>query len=87
MQKQWNDRQGMVQSGRIVRKTYYYWQHKLYRMVSEDDTDFVEIPTERTAVSVNQITATVRVGIIQADIYSGADEVTLTALLQALKSC
>ena len=56
-------------------------------MVSENDTEFVEISAEQTAVSVNQFTATVRVGAIQADIYSGADEATLTALLRALKSC
>lgn len=79
--KEWCSQEGLSE------KTYYYWQHKLYRMVSENDTEFVEISAEQTAVSVNQFTATVRVGAIQADIYSGADEATLTALLRALKSC
>ena len=34
-----------------------------------------------------QIAATVHVGGVNAEIHNGADEVTLTALLRALRSC
>jgi hypothetical protein len=33
------------------------------------------------------IAATVHIGNVNAEIHNGADEVTLTALLRALKTC
>lgn len=77
--REWCSQEGLSE------KTYFYWQHKLYRMVSEESS-FVEFPAVQ-GPSTNGIAATVQIGVMRAEIHSGADEQTLTSLLRAMKSC
>ena len=77
--REWCCREGLSE------KTYYYWQHKLYQMMSEERS-FVELPVEQPA-PVGEIIASVQCGSIRADIHAGADEAAIKALLRAMKSC
>jgi hypothetical protein len=77
--REWCSQEGLSE------KTYYYWQHKLYQMVSEESS-FVEIPTAQYS-SGTEVVATVQIGGAHAEIHSGADAQTLTSLLRAMKSC
>ena len=65
-------------------KTYYYWHNKIHKMVDQQNS-FYEIP----AISGNHgvPAATIRVGIIQADIYPGANAGLIQALCRAMKAC
>ena len=54
-------------------KTYYYWHNKIHKMVDQGNHG---VPA-----------ATIRVGIIQADIYPGANAGLIQALCRAMKAC
>ena len=66
-------------------KTYYYWHNKIHKMVSKQQSGFYEVPV--TAEIHERAAATIRVGLFQADIYSGADAETIRAICQAMKTC
>ena len=65
-------------------KTYYYWHNKIRKLINQQ-TAFFEVPAApgRHDVPV----ATIRVGIMEADIYRGADVDAIRAICQALKTC
>lgn len=65
-------------------KTYYYWHNKIHKIVSKQQSNFYEVPV--TSGSPERA-ATIRVGLFQADIYSGADAETIKAICQAMKTC
>lgn len=65
-------------------KTYYYWHNKIRKLVSQQ-TEFFEVPAAPGRRDVPS--ATIRVGILEADIYSGADVEVIRAICQALKTC
>lgn len=76
--QQWCDENG------VSIKTYYYWQRKLYKMAADQEHRFAEITApvlQSTAV------AAVQLGDLRMEVYQGADDATLTALLRAIKSC
>ena len=64
--------------------TYYKWQQRLYHRYTEKGPDFYEVNINRTG---SQVVATVHIGMCSADIYSGADERTIGAVLKAIKAC
>ena len=64
--------------------TYYKWQSKLFRKYTEAETGYYEISS---AGNPGRAVASVHVGLYTADIYSGADEQTVQAVVRALKSC
>lgn len=66
-------------------KTYYYWHNKIHKIVSKQQSCFYEVPI--TQGIHERATATIRVGMFQADIYSGADVETIKAICQAMKTC
>ena len=66
-------------------KTYYYWHNKIHKIVSKQQSNFYEVPV--TSGSHESAAATIRVGLFQADIYSGADAETIKAICQAMKTC
>ena len=70
-------------------KTYYYWHYKLLkveRAYSEPvASTFYDISP--CADSDKRAVATVHIGLFSTDIYSGADEETITAICRALKTC
>ena len=65
-------------------KTYYYWHNKIRKMISEQ-AGFYEVPV--TGAGRNTPAATLRVGMLQADIYPGADSGLILSVCQALKRC
>lgn len=71
----------------VQEKTYYYWQRKVFNTITEQQAPyFVEVPVERRQHH-SQVSVTVRIGNAEADIYSGADQTTMEAVLRLLKSC
>lgn len=71
----------------ICVQTYYRWQRKLFRMTrAQQEVQFVEVTPEPAAVSA-PISASVQIGAIRADIYSGADAATVELVLRVLQSC
>lgn len=78
--RQWCKDNGVAQA------TYYSWQKKVLQAVQQQhEIYFSEIPAEQTVS--NHIIATVKLGELQADIYSGADAETVRNVIAALKSC
>ena len=66
-------------------KTYYYWHNKIHKLVERQQTAFYEVPVSGS--HHGSPVATVRIGMIQADIYQGADAGTIQAICRALKTC
>lgn len=64
--------------------TYYKWQQRLFRKYSESASGFCEISMSGSGGSA---AATVHIGMYSADVYNGADEQTIKAVMKALKSC
>ena len=79
--QQWCDANG------VSSKTYYYWQRKLYDLAREQQSaEFVQVAVEQPGANYRPV-ATLHTGSLSADIYSGADQETLRAIILALKSC
>lgn len=71
----------------INHKTYYYWQHKVFGIAKENHgQQFVEMPAVSKASRGTAI-AGITVAGTKVEIYSGADEETLGALLRVLQQC
>lgn len=70
-------------------KTYYYWHNKLLKAGRECSETVSEIFYDISPCSSSgrSAAATVHIGLISADIYSGADEETIAAICRALKTC
>ena len=66
-------------------KTYYYWQRKVFQASQNQSEQFVEV--SGNIPIRNTVAATVSVNGYCIEIHSGADKKTLTALLQAVRSC
>lgn len=65
-------------------KTYYYWHSKIRKLINQH-TAFFEVPA--APGRHDEPAATIRVVIVEADIYSGADVEVIRAICQALKTC
>lgn len=65
-------------------KTYYYWHNKIHKMVNQHN-GFYEIPVASGNRGVPAVT--IRIGVMQADIYSGADYGTIQSVCRAMKAC
>ncbi len=65
--------------------TYYSWQRKVYRAISEEnEVCFAEI----AAGAANADTAaSIHCGELRVDIQAGASAETIRAIIQALRSC
>ena len=62
------------------KKTYYYWQRKVFNAITERQKPyFAEIPVERRH-NRSEVSVTVRIGDVEADIYTGADHATIEAV-------
>ena len=69
----------------ISEKTYYYWQRRIFRMSQEQQTpEFAELHSFRP---VSSAVASLDISGVNVQVYAGADEPTLSALLRALSSC
>lgn len=69
----------------IPEKTYYYWQRKVFLAAQATEERFVELPSPNPAGGA--VVATVIAKGLRAEIHSGADTKTLTALLHAMQTC
>ena len=75
-------------------KTYYNWQKKVFAAMVEQQTLQLEAPQEAKPrfaellppVVQNNLVATVRVGGISLDVYSGASVEVVAALCKALRN-
>lgn len=72
----------------IAVSTYFFWQRKVFQALKEvQAVTFAEVPVmERTQPS-GHIAAAMEVSGVRIQVYEGADEATLQAILQAAKSC
>ena len=80
------------QENGLSEKTYYYWQRRLFQALSEQQQAtqqpaFVEITSTPNVRPSGGAAVTVRIAGAEADIYSGADAVTVETVLRILKSC
>ena len=81
------------QENSLSEKTYYYWQRRLFQVLSEQQRTigqpaFAEITPESNNIrSSGGVAVTVRIAGAEADIHSGADASTVETVLRILKSC
>ena len=68
----------------VSEKTYYYWQRRIFKLAQEQQTpEFAELYGPRfhtPAVALLEIAG------VSVQVYAGADEQTLRALVRALSS-
>ena len=70
----------------IAVSTFHYRQQKVWKALQKS-SQFVEISSSFDESNHSNIAASVKVGIICAEVHNGADEATLAALFRVLKSC
>ena len=71
-------------------KTYYYWHRRINKLYQENcpGPQFYDVANSASCVSPGgNMAVTIHMGAYSADVYSGADEATLTAVCRALRSC
>ena len=79
---QWCQENGMAVS------TYLSWQRKVFQALKEvQEVTFAEVPVMEHSQLSGHIVAAMEVSGVQIQVYGGADEATLQAILQAAKSC
>lgn len=74
----------------VPEKSYYYWQHRLFETLAEQQKRNAPCFTEITPVQSvygNNVAVTIRIAGAEADIHAGADAVTIDTVLRVLKSC
>ena len=71
-------------------KAYYYWHNKIMKLADEYDQTstgrFCDISGNRVFTS-GTVAADIHIGGDRAEIYNGADESTVAAIIKAMKSC
>ena len=70
------------QENGIAVSTYFSWQRKVFQALKE-----VQEVTFAHSQHSGHIVAAMEVSGVQIQVYEGADEATLQAILQAAKSC
>lgn len=67
--------------------TYWNRQRKVFEVFSKDTANrFVEVTVQPEISTTGSIAATISSGNFTADIHSGADEDTITAVLRAMRN-
>ena len=73
------------QENSISKKTYYYWQRRIFKMAQDLQTpEFAEL---HSFAPVSAVAASLEISGANVQVYAGADESTLSALFRALSSC
>lgn len=73
------------QENSISEKIYYYWQRRIFRTAQEhQDTEFAELYRFRL---VSLIAVFVEISGVNMQVYTGADEPTLSALFRVMSLC
>lgn len=79
---QWCEEHGIAVS------TYFAWQRKVFETLKEiQEVTFAEVPVTECCHPSGQVAASLEISGVRVQIYNGADQPTLQALLQAAKSC
>ena len=72
----------------IAVSTYFSWQRKVFQALKEArEATFAEAPIVECCQPSGHIAAAMEVSGVRIQVYEGADEATLQAILQAVKSC
>lgn len=72
----------------IAVSTYFSWQRKVFQALKEvREVAFAEVPIMERPQFSGQIVAAMEVSDVRIQVYAGADEATLQAILQAAKLC
>ena len=72
----------------IAVSTYFSWQRKVFQTLKEvQEVTFAEVPIMEHSQLPGHIVAAMEVSGVRIQVYEGADEATLQAILQAAKSC
>ena len=73
---------------RIAVSTYFFWQRKVFQALKElQEVTFAEVPVMKCCPPSGQVVASLEISGVRVQVYKGADQATLQALLQAAKSC
>lgn len=76
------------QENGIAVSTYFVWQRKVFEALKEiQEVTFAEVPVLESSPSSGQVVASLEVRDVRIQVYKGADQATMQALLQAAKSC
>lgn len=70
------------QEQNLSEKTYYYWQRRIFKAMTEQPT-FTEISLAPKAAST--VAVTIHMGETSVDIYTGADAATIETVLRVLR--
>ena len=72
----------------IAVSTYFSWQRKVFQALKEvREVTFAEVPVMAHSQLSGHIVAAMEVSGVQLQVYEGAGEATLQAIVQAAKSC
>ena len=76
------------QENGIAVSTYFSWQRKVFQALKEvREVTFAEVPVMDRPQPCEHIVAAMEVSGVRIQVYGGADEATLLAILRAAKSC
>ena len=76
------------QENGIAVSTYFSWQRKVFQALKEvREVTFAEVPVMEHSQHSGHIVAAMEVSGVRIQVYGGADEATLLAILRAAKSC
>lgn len=76
------------QENGIAVSTYFAWQRKVFKTLKEiQEVTFAEVPVMKCCPPFGQVVASLEISGVRVQVYKGADQATLQALLQAAKSC
>lgn len=76
------------QENGIAVSTYFSWQRKVFQALKEvQEVTFAEAPIMERSQLSGHIVAAMEVSDVRIQVYGGADEATLLAILRAAKSC
>ncbi len=75
----------------VSKKTYYYWQRRVLGTTQNEEAherqpEFAEVPL-RLPSCFSAVVASLDIAGVSVQVFAGADEQTLCALLRALKAC
>ena len=80
------------QENSLSEKTYYYWQRRLFQVLSEQrqttgQPAVAEITPAPNIRSSGGVAVTVRISGVEADIHNGADAAAVETVLRIIMSC
>ena len=78
----------MVSENGIAVSGYFSWQRKVFQaMQAVHEVTFAEVPVKEDSSPSEYIVSSIEVSGVQLQVYTGAGEATLRALLRAAKLC